>query len=143
MLWTLLTCPSALNRTIHPGRKEAQVSPTDVLSTFGLIFTAIGLFYAGVQVRRGQKIARSEFLFRLYELMQIHNTIHNQLTRVGWLGPASVADLGSTPATLGSRTSGRDALIHEPALDLQDAIDGLGKPGEASRHFTTQNVPSV
>lgn len=50
-----------------------------VLTGIGVIFTGIGLIYTAVQIKRSRKIARSEFLIHLYELMEQHNELHVRL----------------------------------------------------------------
>lgn len=51
---------------------------------FGIVLTGIGLIYTAIQIKRSRKIARSEFLIHLYELMEQHNELHARLTGGGW-----------------------------------------------------------
>lgn len=65
-----------------------------LLTAFGLFLTGIGLLYAARQLRISRKIARGEFLLHLYEMVQVHNSVHNALTGKGrWAngtsGPAT------------------------------------------------------
>jgi hypothetical protein len=57
---------------------------TDVITAGGAVLTGLGLIYTGVQLRLSRKIARSQFLLQLYELMEQHNELHSRLTGLGW-----------------------------------------------------------
>ena len=69
------------------------MNPAEYLTAIGIILTGIGLIYTGIQLRRSRKIARSEFLLHMFELIQQYNDVHTRLTGGGWpdgrIGPES------------------------------------------------------
>jgi hypothetical protein len=55
-----------------------------IIYSIGALLTGIGVIYAAIQLRISRKIGRSEFLIRLYELMEKHNELHLKLTVKGF-----------------------------------------------------------
>lgn len=59
----------------------------EVLTAVGLAFAGGGLIYAAQQLRASRKIARIEFVLRIYEMMQQYNDVHVRLVGKGnWSG---------------------------------------------------------
>ena len=103
------------------------MSLTDLLTATGIIITGIGLAYAGMQLRRARKIARSEFLLHLFELLQKYNEVHNHLTDKGWgdgrVGPESHEEWSKVERYMGLFESVQ-ILIEDGIVD-RETIDRL------------------
>lgn len=100
----------------------------DFLTALGLLLTGVGLLYAARQLRISRKIARGEFLLRLYELVQQYNDVHAALIGNGrWAngieGPRSDQEWARVDLYMGLLES-LQILIEDGFLDAK-TVDRL------------------
>jgi len=99
-----------------------------IFTVIGVCVAAIGLYYAGKQLRGAQKSARGEFLLRLDEMFKEHVEVHTRLRPGGvWTeasnGPRSVEDWVAVERYMGLFERIK-ILVDDGVIDL-DTVDRM------------------
>lgn len=93
----------------------------EILTAIGLAFTGGGLMYAAQQLRASRKIARIEFVLRIYEMMQQYNDVHVRLVEKGsWSG-----DAGPSTEEEWARVDRYMGLFEPIQMLLEDGLVGI------------------